>query len=610
MKSVFLSLILYPVSALFAQTVIAPIDWRVETTRPAAVDIVIMRGETITLQPRFESRTTPMQIPTNSVVRLVYRSPNMAANTYHQVAGNVLPADPGRISVTWTPQADNGASVYDYSLIAENPTGTALVRSYGKLLMRGNVYGDYGTPATLTNVWSHVVDSDNPHQVTAGQVGAYTEAEVDTLLENVEPVWGNITGTLTDQGDLSSVLDTKVETVQTTGGPLYPHFLAISDTVYYRNATGTVTTNTVTDSVTHNWVLSYGLTDRQINLTLIRNPDEATVTYSSSNPAVATVSATGLAEYVSPGTAEISAHLDDFTATKALAFSTGNSIAITNIVAGVSPWLRHAATSSIDSALVADAGALDHNLFDTLNWSTHSYVRNASSWAYAATGGTAPWTGLAVWETGKINTDANGSQGIQGTLISPNVIAFCAHNQHAIGTEFKWLGSDGVIYTRALTAKARIGLGDGMVGKLDSALPAEVTPLKILPFSWTQRFSFSGSRGLQIPAIAPGRNLVASVSDTVFIFEGGFYPYGGGQFSYSHIPLRQPYFRNMTHGDSGSPVVWAIGNQLVLISVWHTPFGGAHFVESSLLTGAVNLIGGTQPSVINLSSYPNILPSP
>jgi hypothetical protein len=398
--------------------------------------------------------------------------------------------------------------------------------------------------------------------------------------------------------------------VETVGGPLFPHFLSLSEVLYYRSVTGTVTTNTVSDAVTHAWIITYGLTDYQIKAQVARNTSGAAVTYSSSDPAVATVSATGLAEYVSSGTATISATLADFTATRSLAFSAGSQSPVTNIVAGVSPWLRHAATNPIDAALTADAGALDNALFDTLNWATHSYVRNASSWAYAATGGSAPWTGLAVWETGKTSTATGGAQGIQGTLISPDVIAFCHHNQHAIGAQFKWLGSDGVIYTRTLSAKARIGNGDGMVGKLDSALPAEVVPLKILPIAWSQRFIFGGTRGLQIPAIAVGRNLVASVHDTFSIFEGGFYPDGGAQYNPSHIAIRRPYYRDMIDGDSGSPTVWVVGTQLVLISVWHGPWTGANYVEGPLLTAAVTAVGGTQPSVINLTSYPSAIPSP
>jgi hypothetical protein len=66
----------------------------------------------------------------------------------------------------------------------------------------------------------------------------------------------------------------------------------------------------------------------------------------------------------------------------------------------------------------------------------------------------------------------------------------------------------------------------------------------------------------------------------------------------------------MIDGDSGSPTVWVVGNQLVLISVWHGPWTGANYVESPLLTAAVNAVGGTQPSVINLTSYPSAIPSP
>ena len=646
---ILLSLVILHSTLVTAQSVIAPLKWRVETSRVQSVDLELYRGETVALQPRFDSFATPLQLPTNSVVRLLYRSPNMAANTYHEVVGTHH-ADAGRVSVTWSPAADNGASVYDYSLVAEDGSA-AIVRAYGKILMRGTVYGQAGTPVTLTNVWTHIADTDNPHQVTkgqiglgnvdntsdankpissatqsalddralasdlsdhetdtdnphqvtAGQVGTYTSGEIDTLLENVEPVWGNITGTLGDQGDLQGALDTKLESVETTGGPLYPHFLTLESQLFHQGVvTGTTNTNNV-DAVIQVQTISPASTHYQLTHAVYRDTTNAGITYSSSSPSVATVSSAGYVSWVSDGEAVITASVSDFSRSLSLAFSSGLPINTTNIVAGVSPYWRHAVTNPIDTALTADAGAMDNELFDVRDWSTHTYTRNASCWAYAATGGTAPWTGVPVWATWKTSTALG--QFIRGTLISPNVIAFAWHNAPPIGSQFKYLGTDNIIYTRTMTARIRLGTTDAGVGLLDSALPAEVQPVKLMDPNFITRLFAPTPNGYQLPGIVLNRNLQVSVMDV--------HSYGvvygaplGFNWYRSQVPLRTPYFQTLVVGDSGQPGFLVTNGQLVLLNSWHTPSSGSSLAFTATLTDAVAALGGTQPTMIDLSSYP------
>jgi len=359
----------------------------------------------------------------------------------------------------------------------------------------------------------------------------------------------------------------------------------------------------VEDAVLEVWTTTYATTDYQVAKTYERNEDDLTTTWASSNEAVATVSANGLAEWVSDGTATITATLGDWSQDLELTFSS-NAVTYTNIVAGVDTYWREAVTTPIDDALTADAGANDDELFDTKDWVNHNYVRNASAWAYAATGGsTAPWTGLAVWETGK--TTAVGWQPIRGTLISSNVVACAWHNRPGVGSQYKWLGTDDVVYTRTVTAQARVGNGDGCVVLLDSPLPAEVQPLQILPEDFaTYLFLQVGNPASQLPALTVNRHLQASVVDSSGILNGaaGWYK--------SRIALREGYYQTPVTGDSGSPQILTDGTTLILVSSWLTPWGGANFVQGTNLTNALNLLGGSAvaPTVYDITSYPKDIP--
>lgn len=566
--------ILYPLSLLLAlcataQTVVPTFQWRVETSRAQAQTLELYRGETIDLQPRFEVRSTPMNLPTNAVVRLLYRSSDMAADTYHQIAGELVSGDTGRVSVTWTPAADNGADVYLYSLVVENVDEQALVRAVGDIRIKGTVFGDFGTPATVTNAWTHINDLNNPHQVTAAQTGAYTTAQTDALLAD------------------------KLDSVETVGGPVFENFFTLSSEIFYSNVVGSTTTNTVNDAVFENWTATTAQTDYQLIVEDLRNGAGTDITWDSSNEAVATVNSSGFVEYVSSGSATITGTLGSYTQTADLSFA-ATATTYTNIVAGINGYLRYAVTHPLDAALSADAGANDDELFDTRDWLTHNYVRNASAWAYAITGGSNPWTGIAVWATGKTGT---GAQSIRGTLISPNVIAFAWHNRPNPGTQFKYLGTDAQVHTRTLSAIQRVGLTDAGVGRLDTALPAEVIPLKILPADWTTYLFAEGTFGLQYPAVNVNRNLQAMVADVITV---------GSEVASatkSRVPLREPYYATPVMGDSGSPIVFAVDNTLVLLFTWTSPFAGYHFVGLPALSAAVSAVGGTQPTEIDLSTY-------
>lgn len=86
---------------------------------------------------------------------------------------------------------------------------------------------DAALAAIESDLSTHAARTDNPHSVTAAQVGAYSTGAVDTLLSGKADTshshaWGTITGTLSGQTDLQSALDAKAPTSRSlsTTGPL------------------------------------------------------------------------------------------------------------------------------------------------------------------------------------------------------------------------------------------------------------------------------------------------------------------------------------------------------------------------------------------------------
>jgi hypothetical protein len=206
-----------------------------------------------------------------------------------------------------------------------------------------------------------------------------------------------------------------------------------------------------------------------------------------------------------------------------------------------------------------------------------------------------------VWATGKTSTALG--QAIRGTLISENVIAFAWHNAPATGSQFKYLGTDNVIYTRTMTARARLGDTDAGVGLLDSALPEEVVPVKVMDPAFQTRLFTTSPFGYELPGIAVNRNLQVSVMDLANYGA----TLGPGYWFAWRVPettLRKPYFRNLVSGDSGQPGLLITGGNLVLVNTWYTPTWGSPFSYTDTLTAAVTALGGTLPAMIDLSSYP------
>lgn len=142
---------------------IAPLRWQIETSRPASVELPLIRGETVHLEPQYLSYGAALDLTGVTEVVLRYRSATMAAGTYYAATGSVLVATGGTVRVTWTPTNEAAASSYTYTIAAKSAAGNTL-RGYGIIKLQGSVNGTVtNTPRVYSSIdWAAVEHSNLP----------------------------------------------------------------------------------------------------------------------------------------------------------------------------------------------------------------------------------------------------------------------------------------------------------------------------------------------------------------------------------------------------------------------------------------------------------------
>lgn len=104
----------------------------------------------------------------------------------------------------------NSAKNYTYSQADINSKDSSTLSS-------AKSYADTKANAVQNNLNSHVGNRNNPHNVTAGQVGAYTKAEVDTKVSGaVSGVQGNINSHIANKSNPHGVTASQVGTYTKT----------------------------------------------------------------------------------------------------------------------------------------------------------------------------------------------------------------------------------------------------------------------------------------------------------------------------------------------------------------------------------------------------------
>ena len=186
------------------------------------------------------------------------------------------------------------------------------------------------------------------------------------------------------------------------------------------------------------------------------------------------------------------------------------------------------------------------------------------------------------------------------TAISPRHVIMATHFSAPIGTEFSFLGNDGIVYARTLVAANCIQDSDINIGLLDESLPATVAYARILPSNYSD---YIGT-GRSLPTLVFDYERKALVMDLQDL------PVTKGILAscrYSPNPLRALFGEELISGDSGNPRFLIIGDQVVLLNtLWKGGAGSGAFLTlwRSEIQEAMDMLAmGYQLEVVDLSTF-------
>jgi len=154
--------------------VYVPFRWTVNTARPAKQEIIINRGETVALEPTYQSYDGPVDLTNVYEVRLRYRSADMPADTYYAATGSVVSTTGGVVRILWGPEHETTNSVFIYD-IKLSGSDSASLKASGTIRLAGAITGtSTNQPSVVTGQfdWGSVehVNIDEAPFVDAGDL--------------------------------------------------------------------------------------------------------------------------------------------------------------------------------------------------------------------------------------------------------------------------------------------------------------------------------------------------------------------------------------------------------------------------------------------------------
>lgn len=239
--------------------------------------------------------------------------------------------------------------------------------------------------------------------------------------------------------------------------------------------------------------------------------------------------------------------------------------------------------SSVDSRLLGKSSASARSLFTGYNTTTPASTRSPSVWC-----GDVDLTPISSW-------NSHGKNLYGGVLIAPDVLLYANHATHPDGTVFDFVKMDNTRVQRTQTAHLQIGYTDIGLAKLSSEVGAGITPAKIfsaVDFAGLASFIAEGSA--RIPMMGSDQQEKALVFDTASLAEVV-------SIATPLAAKRAEFNQSLIVGDSGSPVFWIFGNQLVIAATWQTSAWGAsvHAYRADVNAGMVNLGSTHQLTELN-----------
>jgi hypothetical protein len=221
--------------------------------------------------------------------------------------------------------------------------------------------------------------------------------------------------------------------------------------------------------------------------------------------------------------------------------------------------LGYAMVTNLDSRL---AGINATNLCPITNPAQHP-----TNWTWNTA---SPWAGMRgvsgiAWRR-EISTNDATTYGFTGALVASNVLLTCHHAGASPGSVFWFLGTNGTPERRIALAYANLDgtyqVNDAQVVLLSGAC-TNTEPMRVLPADAQNYLSIG------FPALAQS----AQGNDFRRLYVHSVSQFGAGIYlsaSTNYPTLTRPY---AIGGDSGCPILFCIGNELVFASTWYTSVG-------------------------------------
>ncbi|MEK7641591.1 MAG: hypothetical protein AAB365_01195 [Patescibacteria group bacterium] len=316
-----------------------------------------------------------------------------------------------------------------------------------------------------------------------------------------------------------------------------------------------------------------------------------TPTYTATDPSIGTINSTGNTTYVSAGTTYFNAKIGRRTRAVPCTFSrTSNMVSYTFDTVVSSSTIQEMKTE-VDTRLSGESpSSTTYNLYSAVNDSTQTYTRNPD--LYAAD---VDFTCIPVWSA------AAASAQTMGVLVAPDIMIQANHS-HPSGTMY-FVGNDNVTVSRSITSGTNIAGTDIYVAKLNSAVPAGITPCKVLSATaFTNKISTTAVSYFQPPVIFTNQNRTLKIGKISY---GTNTPFSQTINIVKDSVNYNDWYSQPCCGDSGSPAFVLINGEAVVLGVWHTAFSVPNLSGYiSQINSAIATLGSSYTlSTVDLSSF-------
>lgn len=336
-------------------------------------------------------------------------------------------------------------------------------------------------------------------------------------------------------------------------------------------------------------------------------PSASTITFISANTAIATVNQNGNLTYVADGTAKINVTIKvagkpKLTKQISIPVSStggGTTSVFNSYVAGS---LGKHCSDFIDNAILGLTADDAHTIAFSSD-TDPTYVWNTSCWLYG--------TNMTCV------SPHNSVGGLQraGFVLTPTTIGIANHFNYGAGTVVTFIAQDGTRITRNVIDGRLITGTDIFILSLDSALPASIKPVKLLPTNYAH-YMPSLSSTLTIPCVG---------------FIGGGIATGTQPFPDGHLhktPCVRELSKNDSNdsmaqrapsteiqryafgvdyarsGDSGNPNFLVINGDLVILHTLYGPYDGDSYAAlHDTIDAAVFVLTGEHIVDVDLSGF-------